>query len=235
MYAARVATALVLLPAALAAQEPMQQSNTIAVNATATVEQQPDRARLRIAVVSEGTTAAAASQANASQMTQVITALRESGITGNAVRTTSLQIHPQYSSRSPGDAPRIVGYSATNMVEATIDSIARIGAITDAVISAGANRVAGVSFELRNPDAARAEALTRAVTKSRMEAEAVAAAAERALGPVLTVTVEPDHGMPMFRDFSARAEMAQAAETPVEPGTIQVSASVRVVYVLSSR
>jgi hypothetical protein len=235
MYAARFATALILLPAALAAQEPTQQPNTITVNATAMVERQPDRARLRIAVVSEGATASAASQANANLMTQVITALRDNGIAGDAVRTTSLQIHPQYA-RSQGDAPRIIGYSATNMVEATIDSIARIGAITDAVISAGANRIAGVSFELTNPDAARAEALTRAMGKARLEAEAIAAAAQRTLGPVLTVAVEPDHGMPMFRGFdTARAEMAQAVETPVEAGTIQVSASVRVVYFMSNR
>lgn len=233
MYAARIATALILLPAALVAQDQTQQANTIAVSATATVERQPDRARIRIAVVSEGTTAAAASQANANQMTQVIGALRDNGIAGDAVRTTSLQIHPQYA-RSQGDAPRIVGYSATNMVEATIDSIARIGAITDAVISAGANNVAGVSFELKNPDAARAEALTRAMAKARMEAEAIAAAAQRTLGPILTVAVEPDHATPMFRDFGMRVERAQAVETPVEPGTIEVSASVRVVYFMSN-
>lgn len=233
MYAARIATACLILPAALAAQT-QDTRNTITVTATATVEREPDRARLSFAVVSEGATAESASQANANLMTQVIAALRDMGLTGTAVRTTSIQISPRYS-RGQGEEPRIVGYTATNMVEATIDSLPRVGAITDGAIAAGANRVTGLMFELRQPDAARREALAMAMAKARAEAETVAAAAGRTLGPTLWIEVEPEQGVPMFRSMAGRAEMAQAMDTPVEAGTLNVSATVRVVYWMDVR
>lgn len=233
MQATRLSILLLLLPAALAAQM-RDGPPTINVNATATVERQPDRAVLNLAVVSEGETAETASQANANLMTRVITALRDLGLSGSAIRTASLFVHPMYAN-ARNDQPRITGYQASNSVQVTIDSIPRVGRITDAAIAAGANQVSGLSFELKDPDAARREALGMAIARARAEAEAVAAAAGRSVGPALLIDVEPIAGGPVFRAMAGRAEMAQPVQTPVEPGTIEISATVRVTYRMDMR
>lgn len=235
MQAKRLAALLLLVPAGLAGQM-REGPPTINVNATATVEREPDRANLSVAVESEATTAESASRANAGLMTRVIASLRDLGISGPAIQTTSIQVRPRYSNvREPGqDQPRIVGYTAVNMVQITIDSIPRTGEITDAVIAAGANRVSGITFELRDPDAARREALTAAMDRARAEAETVAAAAGGRLGPPIQIDVEPQPGMPI-NAMAMRAEMAPSPETPVERGQIRIAATVRVVYRLVQR
>jgi len=233
MYVARLVASVLLLPAALAAQS-LEAPNTIMVNATVTVEREPDRARLTLAVQSEGATADAASQANAKLMSRVIAALRENGLSGSAVRTTSIRVNPRYA--RTGGEQRVTGYEAVNSVEVTIDSIARVGTITDAAIAAGANRVAGLSFELKRPLEARIEALAGAMDRAREEAKAVAVASGHDLGPALRIEVDPQPDAVRFSAMAARADvMATMLETPIESGTIRISATVHVTYRMDAR
>jgi uncharacterized protein YggE len=240
MYRVLFALAL-LFPVAAAAQQqpPAEQPRTLHVTGTGTVEREPDRAVVMLAVESEGPTAREASQANATLMEAVVAAIRAAGIPARNIRTTSYQLNPVYS-RPPaneGGTPRISGYRAMNMVNVTVDSLARVGPVIDAAIDAGANRVHHLSFELRDQDAARREAIERAVAVARAEAEAVAAAAGQRLGEPLTITTStmlppPSPRMPYAMDMVAAEARAQ---TPVEAGTLEVQATVNIVYKLESR
>jgi uncharacterized protein len=222
---------LLLVPATLAAQG-RDGPPTVAVDATASVERTPDRAVLTLAVESEAGSAQAASQANAQAMAKVIAALRQAGLQGPAVRTLSIRLSPVYSPAPAGrqEPPVITGYRAINMVEAIVDSLARTGAVVDAAIAAGANRVANLSFELKNPEEARLAALTAAMDQAKREAETVARAAGRILGPPLEISLSgPMPGpRPMFAERGVA--MAQSMETPVEAGPLTVMATVHVVY-----
>ena len=232
-----VALALAVPGVAAAQQVPTPPERTVTVTAVATVEREPERARLLLAVESTGTTAEQASQANAAKMDALVAALRRLGISGPLVRTVSYQLTPQYA-RDPRaqpveqqGPPRIVGYRALNMVQVTIENVARVGAIIDAAIQAGANRVAGLDFELKDPQSARLEALRLAVAKARGEAEAMAQAAGQRLGPPLNITT---HGFieprAMRMQEGAVMDMMQAVPTPIEPGTLQVTANVTVTF-----
>ena len=219
-----------LVPATLAAQG-REGPPTVTVDASASVERTPDRAVLTLAVESEAGTAQAASRANAEAMARVIAALRQAGLQGPAVRTLSIQLSPVYSPAPAGrQEPVITGYRALNMVEATVDSLARTGAVIDAAIGSGANRLANLSFGLRNPDEARLAALTAAMDQAKREAETVARAAGRVLGPPLEISLSsPMPGpRPMFAERAVA--MAQSVETPVEAGPLSIMATVHVVY-----
>lgn len=227
----------VLLPLPLAAQTPERpELRTITVDAMGTVERAPERANLVLSVESEAPTAADAGQANAQQMDRLIAALRQLGYSGPEVRTTGYNLMPIYGRQDDPrgiESPRITGYRAVNTVQVQIDTIARVGPTIDAALGAGANRVQGVNFELRDPDAARVEALREAMAKARREGEALAAAAGVTLGQVQSVQTSGGgypQPMPMYR---AAMDMAQAA-TPIEPGTLTISANVVVVYRIGS-
>jgi uncharacterized protein YggE len=225
--------AIVLMPLGGAAQTQEQSPPTIVVNASAEIEREPERAVLVLAVESEGATARAASQANANAMESVLRALRGQGLESRNIRTISYRLDPVYGRRArPDSAPTIVGYRAVNMVQATVDSIGRLGGVIDAGIDAGANRVAGLQYELRNPDEARLEALEQAVAKARREAEVVARAAGQRLGDPININMSSDvpRPRPMYDMVaSQRVEMSQA-NTPIEGGTLTVVASVNIVY-----
>ena len=218
---------LLAAPLSLPAQQPPALP-TITVDGSASVEREPERAVLVLAVETESATAQQAARANADAMTRVTAELRRAAIPAAMIRTVSYRLDPVYSRAQPAEEPRIVGYRATNMVQVTIDSIPRVGATIDGAIAAGANRVAGLSFELRDPEEARVAALELAMARARREAEAVAKAAGRALGPPVEIQIG---GQPMFprETFGARVAMAESV-TPVEAGTLTVTATVHVVF-----
>jgi hypothetical protein len=218
---------LALAPLALSAQQ-QPPPPTIKVDGTATVEREPERAVLVLAVETESPMAREAARANADAMARVTAELRRAAVPPAMIRTLSYRLDPVYAPPREGVEPRIAGYRAVNMLQVTIDSIPRVGAIIDAAISAGANRVAGLSFELRDPEQARLAALELAMARARREAEAVARAAGRTLGAPIEIQIG---GAPVFpRAFAAeRIAMAEAV-TPVEGGTLTVSASVHVVF-----
>jgi len=221
---------LAATPLTLSAQQPPGPP-TIAVDGFASVEREPERAKLVLAVETEAPAARDAARQNADLMARVTAELRRTGIAAAMIRTVSYQLDPVYSRPRPQEAeePRIAGYRARNMVQVTIDSIARVGATIDAAIGAGANRVAGLTFELRDPEEARVAALELAMSRARREAEAVARAAGRSLGPPVEIQIG---SQPIFprETFGARVAMQAEATTPVEAGTLTVTASVHVVF-----
>lgn len=226
-----MAAVLVLIPAMARAQETQEQPRTITVSATGTVEREPERAVVLFAVESEAATAALAAEANARRMTELIAALRREGIADRDIRTLSYELRPEYAREPRGaEPPRIVSYRAINIVQVTVDPVARLGRIIDTAVNSGANRVTNVRFELRDPRTVHLEAVQLAMQNARREAETVAAAAGQRLGPPLNITTgayaPPPSPMPGYRMDA----MEMAAATPVEPGVLTVTAHVHVVY-----
>lgn len=227
---------LALVAPDLSAQE-REEPRRLTVNATAEVQREPERAVLTLAVESEGATGQAASQANAQSMERVVAALRQAGIESRSIRTVSYQLNPIYVPAQRGESgPRISGYRSLNMVRVVVDSLPRLGRTIDAAIGAGANRVAGVSFELRDTESARLDAIRMAVERARREAEVIAEAAGQGLG--LPLDIQTSTNMPFPRPMYDRVAMAaesMQAETPIEGGTISITANVTIVFQLEAR
>ncbi|HUG41285.1 MAG TPA: SIMPL domain-containing protein [Longimicrobiales bacterium] len=228
-------------PATARAQVPVreaEQPRTIHVNATAQVQRLPDRAVTSLAVETTAATAADATRENADRMSAVIEAIRRVGIDRSRIQTRRVELMPRYEGvvREPQPMeprePRIVGYIAVNQVVVTVDDIALVGRVVDAGVAAGANRVTGIHFQLRDPESAYHEAVRLAVQKARREAEVVAAALGEPLGPALNVTTSsyyaPPPSAPMMGDM--RLERTAAMPTPVEPGELDVQASVSITF-----
>jgi uncharacterized protein len=117
-------------------------------------------------------------------------------------------------------------------VRATITDVDRVGAVIDAAIAAGANRISSLSFEASDPEAARAEALAAAVNAAREQARTIAEALGHELGPALEVRGGADSPGP--RPFVGDYMMmrAEAAPTPIESGDQTVTANVTVRFAL---
>lgn len=239
-----VAAALALAGATPAAAQQDEQTAeappTVRVSASGTVEVPPDRAILLLAVENRADSARQAAAANAERTQAVLRALDGLGLSGDRVRTAGYRLEPIYvrpdrpPRPQPGqqepEGPRLVGYRATNAVQVTVDSLPRVGAVIDAGIGAGANRVAGLSFDVRDAAAPRAEAVRRAVEAARSRAEAAAAAAGARLGAVMEIHLVEDRPMPFRARTMEMAAADMAVETPVEPGVLDVTETVTVVW-----
>ncbi|MFW6205938.1 MAG: SIMPL domain-containing protein, partial [Gemmatimonadota bacterium] len=105
--------------------------------------------------------------------------------------------------------------------------------VVDAAVDAGANRVTGIEFELADPEAAYHEALRRAIDQARREAEVAAAALGESLGPPMSLNTS-GFNAPAQRVMMESMDLRGAATTPVQPGELDVRASVSITYRLGS-
>ena len=222
------------LTAQVATPAPDEPVPTLHVNATATVRRAPDVAVVQLAVETMASTARAATDQNTARMEDVLAAVRSLGIPSSRIRTQRLELQPRYGDRRNNADPEIIGYRAVNQVTVRLLDVMATGPVVDAAVSAGANRVSGIQFELADPEAAYHEALRNAIAKARAEAEVAAAALGKELGEPLTVSTGGYNApTPRFRMESAVA-MDQAGAPPVEPGEIEVQATVSIAWRLGS-
>jgi uncharacterized protein len=232
MTAAVVAGAQPLVGQDQPAGEPAHR--VIHVSSRATVQRAPDRAVVQLAVETLAPTAGEAMTGNAATMDRVLAALRRLGVPEARIRTTRIELHPRYETRRDGTPPAIVGYQAANQVMVELDDLDLVGRVIDAAVGAGANRVTGVAFQLRDLDAAYHEALRLAVARARTEAEVIADALGEPLGPPIQVsTGAVQLPPPQFRVEAMRMDVAAAAP-PVQPGELEVPATVSITYLIGS-
>jgi len=128
-------------------QSPVSQPETsrIVTRATETVEIAPDRAMITVAVETKERTAAGAGAANARIQAAVIDTLKKLGIASAQLRTSGVQINPEYQ-YPPNARPILTGYRATNSVRVEIRQLGLVGGVIDGALARGATRVDGLSF-----------------------------------------------------------------------------------------
>ena len=205
------------------AQQPTVSS--IRVTGDARVTAKPDRVQIDVGVVTHAPTSQEAATRNARDVDTVLAAVRKAAGSTAVLKTISYTLNPNYQYH-PGSEPTIDGYVASNVVQVQLDDLGKIGAAIDAATQAGANQVQGIQFTLRDQDAVRAEALREAAQRARAEADVLAAALGLKVVRVLTVEENSPHIMPVRMFSRAAAATSAAAPTPVEAGTLDVTANV---------
>jgi hypothetical protein len=219
---------LILLQGEVSAQDTASMSMpTIRVAAEATVVTAPDQAQVNIGVVTEAENARDAAAGNAQELAAVLAKLRETLGSAAEIKTVGYSLHPKYQHPKQGGEPRIVGYMATNTVEVTTNELDQVGNIIGVATATGANRIQQLRFTLEDEIPFQAEALRQAAVRARKKAEAIASALDLETGRILAVE-EGIHSVTPILMRSRQVAMAEvgATPTPVEPGTIEVRATV---------
>jgi uncharacterized protein YggE len=192
----------------------------------AVVHVKPDQARLDIGVVTEAASAQTAAAQNATQLQATLEKLRAALGASGETRTVGYSLTPNDQYPGNGGTPTIKGYTASNTVEVTSWDLAGIGKVIDVASQAGANRIQGMQFSVKDEAPARAQALRQAVEAAKNNAQAMAAALGMKLGRVLTLEQGTQAVVrPVMRAMAANVA---AAPTPVEPGNVEVQASVTI-------
>lgn len=230
MYAGRlVAAALlgVMAVPALAAEP-----TTLSLHASAEVSAAPDTATVTAGVVTQAGDAAAALAANSQRMTAVLAAVRKAGVKSADIQTSSLSLQPKYVYQQ-NESPRLTGFEASNQVQVTLHDVSRIGAVIDALVAAGGNRIDGPNFSVSNAEQLLDGARTAAVRKARARAELYAEAAGLRVERIRSIAEDSGRApvVPMLRAMAADS----AAPTPVEAGAVNLSVNVAMQFDLAPR
>ena len=259
------ALALATLAAAPAAAQVAQPAVAVApgdtlltVNAEGRAFHAPELAVFSAGVTTQGKTAAAALGENSRAMTEVIAALKRAGIAERDIQTSNLSINPLYSdpnrdamlaARTTGQpyvppaepaVPRIIGYQATNNVSVRQRDLKNFGKVIDTLAAAGANQINGPMFQMDNAEPALNEARLDAVRAARERGELYANATGLKIVRILSITEAGGYYGPPPVAFAVAERGGGPAPpppppAPVQPGELQQTANVTVLYELAPR
>lgn len=233
-YLAAVAIVAIVMVSAIAVVRPQgiqtttdSTAKTLQVSGVGTVTAAPDQAILLLAVQTQAESATQATADNADIMTRVMDMLANVGVDKNSVETTSYTLTPIYEIKPDQTMPaKIVGYTARNAIQVTLKDFSLVGKALDAAISAGANEVQGIIFSFSSTTLAALQKQALQLAIQNADGEARAMASSLGVSIVGPISVTPGY---MFQPTYEKMSLT-ANQTPIQPGTLQVTATVQVTY-----
>ena len=202
------------------------QTGRITVTGTGNVTGTPNQLVLAMGVQVTGSSVGSAlGDANAA-VRRVTAALEANGVAAADIQTSGLSIWPNY----PANSQTPSGYSVSESLTATLDSLAAAGTQINAAVHAGGNAatVSGISLNLTDTSALLAQARARAVADATAKAAQYAKALGQPLGSVVSIA---DQAVAQpYPVYAASSAAGVKASVPISPGTQQLSVSITVVF-----
>jgi len=202
-------------------------TRTVQVSGTGEVQVEPDSAVISLGVQTEADTARAALDENNTKVQALLDSLQKGGIPSKNIQTQALRLTPRYETKD--NSQTLAGYTATNIVEVRTDKLDSLGSLVDQAVSAGANTIENINFEVSDPENVSDQARETAMQNARHKAEQLAKLAGATLGPVVEIQESSRTPGPVFQSLAPAAE---AAAVPVSPGSQNVSVDVQVTWTL---
>lgn len=205
------------------AQSAVPDPPAVITRGQASVKRAPDQAWVAIAAEARAATPSEAQRMGAEAMAAVHAALAKAAIPAEAIKTTGYSLQPDM--EYVNGRGRVRGYIVNNQVEVRVDNLERLGGVLDAAGASGATSMSGLRFDLKDRAVVEREALRLAVQDAMSRAQAIAAGAGAALGPILRIDELGEGPMPVPYT-TMRVAAAPPPQTPVSPGEIEVRAQV---------
>ncbi|WP_162357103.1 SIMPL domain-containing protein [Metabacillus mangrovi] len=203
--------------------------NLFEVTGQGSVEAAPDTAIIQLGIVTEARDVQSAQDENKRRLEKAVNALYKTGISREDIQTASYTISPKYSFQDGKQT--LEGYEVVNLLSVKTNQLSRIGEIVDTAVQNGVNRVDRVQFKLDHPQPYAAAALKAAVRQGYEKASVLAESYRVQLQTTPVKAVEVSHGfVPLEREGAALMAAPAASPVPVFPGTLMVTAEVRVFY-----
>lgn len=204
------------------------QGDVIVTSGEGLVQATPDRAFVSISAESRAKQPKEAQQANATAMAAVQAKLKAAGVAGDAIKTTSVDLQPEFDYQNGKQTLR--GYVARNTIEVRVEPVEKVGEVIDAAVGSGATSVSSVRFDLKDRSGAEKKALQEAVADARGRADAIAQGAGRSVERIVRIEDQGVRSMPPPRPYMAAMKMSMdaAPSTPVEAGELEIRATVTV-------
>ena len=164
---------------------------------------------------------------------KVASALKNSGVADKDIQTQNVSVNPQYADQPPTSSkqPLIIGYQASLSVSAKVRDLGSLSKVIGAASAANVDNINGPSFSISDDSTYREQAIAKAVADARVAAAAMAKAAGKSLGDVVSVTSSAAQSNPVPLAFAA-APMASDKSVPIQPGQLDVTSDVTVVFEL---
>ncbi len=212
-------------------QEAQPIDRTLNVNGLGASYLTPDIAYIYIGVHNEGPAASEAVEANKVQTNAVLAALKKAGVADKDLRTTNFSIYPSQQYAPDGTVTGAI-YMVDNTVYVTVRDLDSLGDLLDQTISAGANSINSIQFDVADKTAAVKEARAKAVEDAKTQAQELADAAGITLGEIQSISFYDNSPYPVFEGKGGGGDVAAEASVSIQPGQLTISVSVSITYTI---
>jgi uncharacterized protein YggE len=169
---------------------------TISVSANAKTSITPDIASMTFGITSgRQATAKQATEVVSKQMDKIIEAVMKAGALKKDITTQQFSLSPEFDYTQSGQIPR--GFQASQSLFVKVRDLDKAGDVLTAAINAGANNAGNISFEVENPDLAKATARTEAIVKAKEKAQVLADNLGMSLGKMVSFSEDGAYAPPM--------------------------------------
>lgn len=202
------------------------------VNGTGQVYLTPDIAYIYIGVHTERATASEAVAANTADTQKVIAVLQDAGVDAKDIKTTNFSIWPNTQYNPEGQQVG-VNYVVDNSVYVTVRNLDNLGDLLDAAVSAGANSINSIQFDVADKSEALKQARDAALENARTQAQELAAAAGVNLGEIQSIGFYDTSAAPYIDTFGGRdggGAAMESAAVPIQPGQLTLTVTVSMTY-----
>jgi uncharacterized protein YggE len=200
-------------------------TDTVTAIGTGTGSAAPDTAQFSLGVTVTAKDRTAAQDGASRKAAAIIAAVRAAGLDAKDVQTGQISLSQLFDATGR----TVIGYSAYQSINVTTKLVGKVGAIVAAATGAGATNVSGPQFSLANANAARIDAIDKAMADAKSRAMAIANAAGRRLGPVISVKeVDASQFAPLGEGYAF--SKGTGIVPPVQPGLVEATTQLTVVF-----
>lgn len=205
---------------------------TLNVNGVGQVYLTPDIAYINIGVNTQSASASESVATNKDKSNALIEAIKAAGVDAKDIHTTNFSI---WSNPTYDELGQITGtnYVVDNTVNITVRDLDSLGDLLDSAISAGANSIYSIQFDVADKTAATKEARAKAVEDAKAQAQELADAAGLSLVEIQTINFYESSPIAYFEGKGGGGGVTvEAAAVPIQPGQLAISVTVNVTYTI---
>ncbi len=208
---------------AAAAPNDTMVTGRLRVSGEGKIELTPDMARITLSVESKSRNADKAVTQNAADTKALLGTLSAAGVADADVKTAGYEVFPGW---------RRGQTNVQTTITVTVRDLSALGGILKKSLETGATTAQGIQFDVSDRDAQEKAAMKLAVTDARDRGEALASAAGRSLGDVVSIDSSiSDAGRWYYDDIRAEGG---ASDIPIAPGTLAINVEVTVAFGLEA-
>jgi hypothetical protein len=207
------------------------QSLGISVSGEGKASGAPDIAVLTLGVSALAPSVKDARDQAATAMNGVVDSIKGNGVDGKDIQSTQFSIQPEYNYQD--NKQELSGYRVTNIVIAKVRNIDNTSKVIDDAVAAGGDltQVQSIDFTIDDPSKLQDEARGEAVKDAQTKAERLADLAGVKLGKPISIS-ESGVTPPVSSREALLGGAAPSAATPIQPGEMEVTLDVQVLYAI---
>ncbi len=227
---------LLMLCSGMVSAQQAEHRRTVTVGGEGVVRIVPDMALVRFGIVTRDDDAEKARAMNDAAGSRTLNAVRSLGIPEQKIRLEVLQLQELYEYNPERRTQEPAGFEAVRHVVVELADLDLLPTLVARISQQGANRLFGITYDVKNKEAAQNEALRKAVLNARSKAQVIAETLGVSIGRVERISEEifvfPEPLFARGRTMDADMETASPVPEAYSAGEIEVRAKVQAQFLI---